>query len=89
MRLYVTWDSLEFQRAFHTVYWADSTITTPRWRSREASASSGRTCSASTTRSEVLLRRKLIEFDMVDDLLGNSTHAAAVGEGCPDDPRGA
>jgi hypothetical protein len=23
MRLYSTWDSLEFQRAFHTVYWAD------------------------------------------------------------------
>jgi hypothetical protein len=23
MRLYTTWDSLEFQRAFHTVYWAD------------------------------------------------------------------
>jgi hypothetical protein len=23
MRLYSTWDSLEFQEAFHTVYWAD------------------------------------------------------------------
>jgi hypothetical protein len=23
MRLYVTWDSLQFQQAFHTIYWAD------------------------------------------------------------------
>ena len=23
MRLYATWDSLQFQQAFHTIYWAD------------------------------------------------------------------
>ena len=30
MRLHTTWDSLKFQRAFHTVYWADFCICTTR-----------------------------------------------------------
>jgi hypothetical protein len=73
MRLYSTWDSLEFQRSVHHVYWADF---------------HGYDSAMATTGGErqvwsyvflfydqvgALLRRGLIEFDLVDDLLGNST----------------
>jgi hypothetical protein len=73
MRLYATWDSLEFQEAFHTIYWADfddydSAIATT---GGERQVWSYVLCSYDQV--GVLLRRKLIEFDLVDDLLGNST----------------
>src|SRR5262245_35699927 len=73
MRLYATFDSLEFQRAFHTVYWADF------HDSASAIAITGGERQVWTyllsfyDQIGVLLRRRLIEFDMVDDLLGNST----------------
>ena len=73
MRLYATFDSLEFQQAFHTIYWADfhdydSAMATT---GGERQVWSYVLCFYDQV--GVLLRRKLIEFDLVDDLLGNST----------------
>jgi len=73
MRLYATWDSLEFQRAFHTAYWADfhdydSAMATT---GGERQVWSFLFCFYDQV--GVLLRRGLIEFELVDDLLGNST----------------
>ena len=73
MRLYSTFDSLEFQRAFHTIYWADF---------HDYDSAMAITCGERQVWSYVLcfydqvgvlLRRKLIDLDLVDDLLGNST----------------
>src|SRR5262245_20561965 len=73
MRLYATWDSLEFQRAFHTVYWADF----HDYDSAVAITGGERQLwtylLSFYDQVGVLLRRRLIEFDLVDDLLGNST----------------
>src|SRR5215831_9950354 len=73
MRLYTTFDSLEFQQAFHTVYWADF----HDYDSAMAITGGERQlCSYLLSFYDQvgrLLRRRLIEFDMVDDLLGNST----------------
>ena len=73
MRLYSTWDSLEFQEAFHEIYWAeyddyDSLLGTLGGRRHVASY-------VAYFYDEVgaLLRRGLIDYDLVDDLLGNST----------------
>jgi hypothetical protein len=49
MRLYATWDSLEFEEAFHTVYWADTTTSTRRSRASVGGATSVPTSSTSTT----------------------------------------
>jgi len=73
MRLYTTWDSLQFQQAFHTIYWADfhdydSAMATT---GGERQVWSYVLCFYDQV--GVLLRRRLIEFDLVDDLLGNST----------------
>jgi hypothetical protein len=73
MRLYATWDSLQFQQAFHTIYWADfydydSAMATT---GGERQVWSYVLCFYDQV--GVLLRRRLIEFDLVDDLLGNST----------------
>ena len=73
MRLYATWDSLEFQQAFHTVYWADfhdydSAMATT---GGERQVWSYLFCFYDQVGT--LLRRNLIEYDLVDDLLGNST----------------
>ena len=73
MRLYSTFDSLEFQRAFHTIYWADfhdldSALATT---GGERQVWSYVFCFYDQV--GVLLRRGLIEFLLVDDLLGNST----------------
>jgi hypothetical protein len=72
MRLYATWDSLEFQEAFHTVYWAefhdyDSAIEVLAGRRHV-----GTYLFSFFDQIGVLLRRDLIDFDLVDDLLGNS-----------------
>jgi hypothetical protein len=73
MRLYATWDSLEFQQAFHTVYWADfhDYDSAMRITGGERQVWSFLFCFYDQV--GVLLRRGLIEFDLVDDLLGNST----------------
>jgi hypothetical protein len=73
MRLYATWDSLEFQRAVHTVYWADF------YDYDSAMAVTGGERQLWTyllsfyDQIGVLLRWNLIEHHLVDDLLGNST----------------
>ena len=73
MRLYATFDSLEFQRAFHHIYWADF----HDYDSAMATTGGERQLWSYVLcfydQVGVLLRRKLIEFDLVDDLLGNST----------------
>jgi hypothetical protein len=73
MRLYSTWDSLEFQEAFHTVYWADfhdleSALATTGGQRHVFSY-----LFYFYDQVGALLRRNLIEYDLVDDLLGNST----------------
>lgn len=72
MRLYATWDSLEFQEAFHTIYWAefddyDSAIAALHGRRHV-----GTYLFSFFDQVGILLRRGLIDFDLVDDLLGNS-----------------
>ena len=73
MRLYATWDSLEFQQAFHTIFWADF---------HDLDSALATTGGERQVWSYVfyfydqvgaLLRRNLIDLDLVDDLLGNST----------------
>ncbi len=86
MRLYATWDTLEFQEAFHTLYWSDG-------HDLDAVLASlgGRRHVASYVfyfydQVGALLRRNLIDLDLADDLLENSTRqlwekfAFALGE---------
>jgi hypothetical protein len=73
MRLYTTWDSLEFERAFHTVYWADFHDYDSAMAVTGGERQLWTYLLSFYDQVGVLLRRRLIEFDMVDDLLGNST----------------
>src|SRR5262245_19948611 len=73
MRLYTTFDSLEFQRAFHTVYWADFDDYDSAMAITGGERQLWSYLLSFYDQVGVLLRRHLIEFDMVDDLLGNST----------------
>ena len=73
MRLYSTWDSLEFQRAFHHVYWADFHDYDSAMAITGGERQVWTYLLSFYDQVGVLLRRHLIEFDMVDDLLGNST----------------
>jgi hypothetical protein len=73
MRLYTTWDSLEFERAFHTVYWADFHDYDSAMAVTGGERQLWTYLLSFYDQVGVLLRRKLIEFDLVDDLLGNST----------------
>ena len=73
MRLYTTWDSLEFQKAFHTVYWADFHDYDSAMAITGGERQLWTYLLSFYDQVGVLLRRRLIEFDMVDDLLGNST----------------
>jgi hypothetical protein len=71
MRLYATFDSLEFQEAFHRVYWSDfhdydSLIEILGGRHV------GTYLFTFYDQVGVLLRRGLIDLDLVDALLGNS-----------------
>ena len=70
-RLY--WDSLEFQRAFHTVYWADFHDYDSAMAITGGERQLWTYLLSFYDQVGVLLRRRLIEFEMVDDLLGNST----------------
>jgi hypothetical protein len=72
MRLYATWDSLEFQEAFHTVYWADFHDYDSAIAVLEGRRHVGTYLFTFFDEVGVLLRRDLIDFDLVDDLLGNS-----------------
>jgi hypothetical protein len=73
MRLYATWNSLEFQRAFHTVYWADFHDYDSALAITGGERHLWTYLFSFYDQVGVLLRRGLIEFDLVDDLLGNST----------------
>jgi len=73
MRLYTTWDSLQFQQAFHTVYWADFHDYDSAMAITGGERQLWTYLLSFYDQVGVLLRRRLIEFDMVDDLLGNST----------------
>jgi hypothetical protein len=73
MRLYATWDSLEFQRAFHTVYWADFHDYDSAMAITGGERQLWTYLLSFYDQGGVLLRRRLIEFDLADDLLGNST----------------
>src|SRR5215831_11791164 len=73
MRLYTTWDSLQFQQAFHTVYWADFHDYDSAMGITGGERQLWTYLLSFYDQVGVLLRRRLIEFDLVDDLLGNST----------------
>ena len=73
MRLYSTWDSLEFQEAFHSVYWADTHDLDSTLASLGGKRHVGSYVFYFYDQVGALLRRKLIDYDLVDDLLGNST----------------
>lgn len=72
LRLYATWDSLEFQHAFHQVYWAEFHDYDSFLERVEGRREVGSYVSAFYDQIGVLLRDKLIDYDLVDDLLGNS-----------------
>jgi hypothetical protein len=72
MRLYATWDSLEFQEAFHTVYWSDFHDYDSAIEVLEGRRHVGTYLFTFYDQVGVLLRRGLIDFDLVDDLIGNS-----------------
>jgi hypothetical protein len=72
VRLYSTWDTLEFQEAFHKIYWAefhdlDSLIASIGGRPV------GTYVFTFYDQVGALLKRGLIDLDLVNDLLGNST----------------
>lgn len=73
MRLYSTWDSLEFQEAFHRVYWADFHDLDSLLESLGGQRHIGSYLFYFYDQVGALLRRGLVELDLVDDLLGNST----------------
>ncbi len=72
LRLYATFDSLEFQRAFHTVYWADTHDYDALLGALEGQRHVGTYLFTFYDQVGVLLRRGLIDFELVDALLGNS-----------------
>jgi hypothetical protein len=72
MRLYSTFDSLEFQQAFHTVYWGDFDDYDSLFRVLRGQRHVGTYLLTFYDQVGVLLRRGLIDFGLVDDLLGNS-----------------
>lgn len=72
IRLYATFDSLDFQEAFHRIYWAefhdyDSLVEVTEGRRQILTY-----LFTFYDQVGVLLRRGLIDFDLVDALLGNS-----------------
>jgi hypothetical protein len=73
MRLYTTWDSLEFQRAFHTVYWADFHDYDSAMAITGGERQLWTYLLSFYDQVGVLLRRRQTEFDLADDLLRNST----------------
>jgi hypothetical protein len=72
MRLYSTFDSLEFQEAFHAVYWGEFHDYDSALEVLEGRRHVGTYLLTFFDQVGVLLRRGLIDFHLVDDLLGNS-----------------
>jgi hypothetical protein len=73
MRLYSTFDSLDFQEAFHRLYWADFHDYDSAMEILEGRRYVATYLFTFYDQVGVLLRRGLIDFDLVDALLGNST----------------
>jgi len=71
VRLYSTWDTLQFQEAFHKIYWAEFSDLDSM-----VEAVGGRHVGTYVftfyDQVGVLLKRGLIDFDLVDDLIGHS-----------------
>ena len=72
MRLYATWDSLDFQEAFHTVYWAEANDYDSLIEALGGKRHVGTYLFTFFDQVGILLHRGLIDFDLVDALLGNS-----------------
>jgi hypothetical protein len=72
LRLYATWDTLEFQKAFHQLYWAELYDYDSFLERFDGRREVGSYVLAFYDQIGVLLRRRLIDYDLVDDLLGNS-----------------
>jgi hypothetical protein len=72
MRLYSTFDSLDFQEAFHRIYWTDFDDYDSAIAALEGQRHVGTYLFTFFDEVGVLLRRGLIDFDLVDALLGNS-----------------
>lgn len=72
MRLYATFDSLEFQEAFHRVYWADFDGYDSLMKVLGGQRHIGTYLFTFYDQVGILLRRGLIERDLVEMLLGNS-----------------
>ena len=72
LRLYATFDTLEFQEAFHRLYWADLRDYDTFVEQVDGERHVGTYVATFYDQVGALLRRKLIDYDLVDDLLGNS-----------------
>jgi hypothetical protein len=72
MRLYSTFDSLDFQEAFHRFYWADFHDYDSMIELLDGKRHIASYLFTFYDQVGVLLRRGLIDFDLVDALLGNS-----------------
>lgn len=64
--------SLEFQEAFHRPYWAELTDYDSYLQHVEGQRHTGTNVATFYDQVGALLRRSLIDYDLVDDLLGNS-----------------
>jgi hypothetical protein len=72
LRLYGTWDTLEFQEAFHRIYWADFHEYDSFLDRLDGQLHVGSYVATFYDQVGALLRRNLIDYDLVDDHLGNS-----------------
>jgi hypothetical protein len=72
LRLYATFDSLDFQEEFHRVYWAEFHDYDSLMEIFEGKRQRATYLFTFYDQVGVLLRRNLIDFDLVDALVGNS-----------------
>jgi hypothetical protein len=72
LRLYSTWDTLEFQEAFHRLYWSEYDSYDTYLEVVQGQRHIGTYVATFYDQIGALLRRNLIDYDLVEDLLGNS-----------------
>lgn len=72
MRLYATFDSLQFQEAFHKFFWADVHDFDSLMAAADGQRHVGTYLFTFYEEVGILLRHGLIDFDLVSALLGNS-----------------
>lgn len=72
MRLYSTWDSLEFQEAWHRIYWMDFKDYDDLVQKLGGKRHIGSYVLYFYEEVGALLREKLIDISLADKLLGNS-----------------